>query len=33
VLKNVVPALKMLGVTEAQVKTILVDNPRRLFES
>ena len=29
--KNVIPALKKGGVTEEQIRTILVDNPRRLF--
>jgi len=29
--KNVIPALKKGGVTEEQIHTILVDNPRRLF--
>jgi len=29
--KNVIPALKQGGVTDEQVRTILVDNPRRLF--
>jgi phosphotriesterase-related protein len=29
--KNVIPALKQGGVTDEQIQTILVDNPRRLF--
>jgi len=29
--KNVIPVLKQGGVTDEQVQTILVDNPRRLF--
>jgi phosphotriesterase-related protein len=29
--KNVIPALAKGGVTEDQINTILVDNPRRLF--
>lgn len=32
VLKNVVPALKERGIADAQIRTILVENPRRLFE-
>ena len=31
-LQDVVPALKRLGVTDEQVHTMLVDNPRRIFE-
>lgn len=31
-LKDVVPALQRLGVTDEQVQTMLVDNPRRIFE-
>ncbi len=30
--KNIIPALKQGGVTDAQIKTIVEDNPRRLFE-
>ena len=30
--KNVIPILKVQGVTENQIKTIFEDNPRRLFE-
>jgi phosphotriesterase-related protein len=33
ILDNVVPALKRRGVTDAQIKTILTDNPRHLFEN
>jgi phosphotriesterase-related protein len=29
--KNIIPALKAKGVTDAQVHTMMVDNPRRLF--
>jgi phosphotriesterase-related protein len=29
---DVIPALKQKGVTEEQLKTMLVDNPRRIFE-
>ncbi len=31
--KDVIPALKQRGVTEAQINTMLVDNPRRIFEN
>ncbi len=31
-LEDVVPALQRLGVTDEQVHTMLVDNPRRIFE-
>jgi len=31
VLTNVVPALKDLGVSDARIRTILIENPRRLF--
>lgn len=31
VFKNVIPALKAAGVTDAEIRTITVDNPRRLF--
>jgi len=31
--KDVLPALRERGVTDAQIKTMLVDNPRRYFES
>jgi phosphotriesterase-related protein len=31
VFRNIIPALKTAGVTDAQVKTMLVDNPRRLL--
>jgi phosphotriesterase-related protein len=31
VFRDVIPALRAGGVTEAQIETILVDNPRRLF--
>lgn len=31
-LKDVVPALQRLGVTDEQVQTMLVGNPRRIFE-
>jgi phosphotriesterase-related protein len=30
--KNIIPALKQEGVSDAQIKTIVEDNPRRLFE-
>jgi phosphotriesterase-related protein len=30
---DVIPALKRAGVTEEQLHTILVENPRRIFES
>jgi phosphotriesterase-related protein len=33
ILKHFVPRLKRLGVSEATVRTLLVDNPRRVFES
>ena len=29
---DVIPALKQRGVTEEQLHTMLVDNPRRIFE-
>jgi phosphotriesterase-related protein len=29
--KNVIPVLRQGGVTDEQIQTILVDNPRRLF--
>jgi phosphotriesterase-related protein len=29
--QNVVPALKAQGVTEEQIKTMMVDNPKNLF--
>jgi phosphotriesterase-related protein len=29
---DVIPALKERGVTDAQLHTMLVDNPRRIFE-
>ena len=32
ILKDVVPALKERGVTDEQIRTMLVDNPRRFFE-
>jgi phosphotriesterase-related protein len=28
----VIPALKQRGVTDEQIKTMLVDNPRKIFE-
>jgi phosphotriesterase-related protein len=31
--KDVLPALRDLGVTDAQIDTLLVDNPRRWFET
>jgi phosphotriesterase-related protein len=31
IFENILPALKKGGVTDDQIKTILVDNPRRLF--
>jgi len=30
--KNIIPALKQGGATDEQIKTIIEDNPRRLFE-
>jgi phosphotriesterase-related protein len=30
--KNFLPALKALGVTDEQIKTMMVDNPRNLFQ-
>ena len=33
VMKDVVPALKERGVTDEQILTMLVQNPRRIFES
>jgi phosphotriesterase-related protein len=30
--KDVIPALKQRGVTEEQIRTMMVDNPRRIFE-
>ncbi len=29
--KNIIPALKEAGVTDGQIRTVMVDNPRRLF--
>lgn len=29
--KNIIPALKKSGVTDSQIQTILIDNPRRFF--
>jgi phosphotriesterase-related protein len=29
--RNIIPALKQGGVTDDQIKTIVEDNPRRLF--
>jgi phosphotriesterase-related protein len=29
--KNVIPALKDRGVTDAQIRTIIEENPRRIF--
>jgi phosphotriesterase-related protein len=31
--KDVIPALKTRGVTEAQIHTMLVENPKRIFEN
>jgi phosphotriesterase-related protein len=31
IFKNIIPALKQAGITEDKIKTILIDNPRRLF--
>lgn len=31
--KDVIPALKQKGVTEAQIETMMVRNPRRIFEN
>jgi phosphotriesterase-related protein len=30
--RNIIPALKQGGVSDEQIKTIVEDNPRRLFE-
>jgi phosphotriesterase-related protein len=30
--RDVIPALKSRGVTDEQVKQMMVDNPRRIFE-
>jgi len=30
---NVIPALRQAGVTEGQIRTLTVDNPRRIFEA
>jgi phosphotriesterase-related protein len=30
---DVIPALKERGVTDAQLTTMLADNPRRIFEN
>ena len=30
---DVIPALKNRGVTDAQLTTMLIDNPRTIFES
>jgi phosphotriesterase-related protein len=30
---DVIPALKNAGVTDAQLKTMLEENPRRIFEA
>jgi phosphotriesterase-related protein len=29
---DVIPALRQRGVTEEQLRTMLVDNPRKIFE-
>jgi phosphotriesterase-related protein len=29
---DVIPALKKRGVTDAQLTTMLIDNPRKIFE-
>jgi phosphotriesterase-related protein len=29
--KNIIPDLKQAGINEDKIKTILIDNPRRLF--
>ncbi len=31
--KDVLPALRARGVTEQQIHTMLVENPRRIFEN
>jgi phosphotriesterase-related protein len=31
--KDVIPALKQKGVTDQQIRTMMVDNPRRIFET
>jgi phosphotriesterase-related protein len=31
IFKNIIPALKQAGITEDKIKTIMIDNPRRLF--
>ena len=28
---NILPALKQAGITEGQIRTMMIDNPRRLF--
>jgi phosphotriesterase-related protein len=33
VFKNIVPALKRAGVTEAKIHTLMVENPRRYFQA
>jgi phosphotriesterase-related protein len=33
ILRHFVPRLQRLGVTEAAIKTLLIDNPRRVFEN
>ena len=31
IFRNIIPALKAAGVTEAQIRTMMVDNPKRLL--
>jgi len=31
VFRNIIPALKEAGITDVQIKTMMVDNPRRLL--
>ena len=31
IFRNIIPALKQAGITEEQIKTMTVDNPRRLL--
>jgi phosphotriesterase-related protein len=30
--QDVIPALRRLGVSEDEIRTMLIDNPRRIFE-
>lgn len=31
IFRNILPALKQAGITEGQIRTMMIDNPRRLF--